>query len=89
IGIGFWFSISCCSLFLAAGIYALTMINYSPIAQTQIVMLMTLVCLALLEHLFMIMPFSESRLWRWAMPRKEKPVVGNHDDKKQITAHQN
>lgn len=89
IGIGFWFSVSCCSLFFAAGIYALMMIDYSPIAQTQIVMLVTLVCLALLEHLFMIMPFSESSLWRWAMPGKEEHGVGGHDDKKQITARQN
>ncbi len=72
IGIGFWLSIICCSAFLLAGLYALATMEYSEVAQTQIIILVTLVSLALLEHLFMIIPFAESGLWRWAMPKSRK-----------------
>ncbi|MEM9277458.1 MAG: putative photosynthetic complex assembly protein PuhE [Pseudomonadota bacterium] len=81
IGIGFWLSVSCCSLFLAAGIYGLVTIEYSSVTQTQIVMLVTLVSLALLEHVFMVMPFSESSLWRWAMPKARNVADGSYRDK--------
>ena len=72
IGIGFWFSIMSCTMFLGAGTFALTTMEYSEVAQTQVIVLVTLVSLALLEHIFMIIPFSESGLWRWAMPRGRK-----------------
>ena len=89
IGIGFWISVSCCSMFMVAGIYALATVNYPPVAQTQTIMLVTLVGLALLEHAFMIMPVSDSSLWQWAMPKAQKPKTGMGPKIKQTTADQN
>lgn len=74
IGWGFWGSIIGCSIFFAAGLYALLNIDYNAVAQTQITMLTALVGLAVLEHFFMVLPVADSRLWSWAMPkRKIKP----------------
>lgn len=89
IGIGFWVSVSCSSVFLMAGLYALMTMDYSTVAQTQIIMLITLVSLALLEHAFMILPFSDSKLWRWAMPKEKTNLDDTYQDKDQLTAGQN
>lgn len=70
IGWGYWLSLLGCSSFLAAGIYALGHVGYDEVARTQILMLTALVSLALLEHVFMILPLADSRLWGWAMKRQ-------------------
>jgi putative photosynthetic complex assembly protein 2 len=33
-------------------------------------LLFTLICLAILEHFFMVIPWSEAMLWRWARPNR-------------------
>jgi len=35
-------------------------------------LVMTLTALAVLEHLFMVLPIAEAALWRWAMPQAAK-----------------
>ncbi len=78
IGWGYWASVVGCSVFFAAGIYALLHVHYGQVVHTQITMLTALVGLALLEHIFMVLPIADSRLWSWAMP-KDKTVNTNED----------
>ncbi|SIR42244.1 putative photosynthetic complex assembly protein 2 [Rhizobium sp. RU20A] len=38
------------------------------------ILLASFMALAILEHLILVLPVSDTALWRWAMPRKAKPV---------------
>lgn len=74
-GIGFYMSfIFTASLFMA-GVYFITTHNYPPTLQTEIVMLTTLVGLGMVEHLFMVLPISDSKLWAWAMRRQSRSTT--------------
>jgi putative photosynthetic complex assembly protein 2 len=44
----------------------------SPIA-TTFAILTTLIVLGALEHGFMMIPFSDAAIWRWAMPARPQP----------------
>ena len=33
---------------------------------------MTLTALAMIEHLFMLLPIADAALWKWAMPSTQK-----------------
>lgn len=72
IGWGYWLSVIGCSSFFVTGLYALNHVGYNATARTQIVMLIALVGLALLEHIFMILPIADSKLWSWAMKQKSR-----------------
>lgn len=89
IGIGFWVSVTCCSLFLVASTYVLATGSLTPVSQTQILILSTLVGLALLEHVFMVLPFSESSLWQWAMLKEDKQNQETLTEKNQFSTGQN
>lgn len=39
----------------------------------SLMLLFTLLALAILEHVFMIMPMGDAALWRWALPGSPKP----------------
>lgn len=69
ISLAFWLSSSMCAFLFSSGIYALVTVDYAPVIQVQVIMLTTLVGLGLLEHLFMILPVADSRLWNWAVPQ--------------------
>ncbi|MEL7429224.1 MAG: DUF3623 family protein, partial [Pseudomonadota bacterium] len=62
-----WLSLGGCSLFFASGVYALATVQYDASVRTQVTILTTLVGLAILEHLFMVLPVADNRLWSWAM----------------------
>lgn len=70
ISLTFWVSIISWVIFFVAGVYALATVNYSAAIQTQIIILTSLVGLAILEHIFMVLPIKDSKLWHWAMPEK-------------------
>ncbi len=72
ISAAFWLSLGFCGVFFAAGLYALLNVNYEVTIQAQVIMLTTLVGLAIVEHLFMVLPVPDSKLWSWAMPTKSK-----------------
>lgn len=48
-------------------------------AATGAMLVFTILCLGLLEHLFMILPVQDSALWRWAMPAQTAPAVKRRD----------
>ena len=77
IGPVFWASIITNSVLLAAAVWCLLNEKVSAEAHTGLVMLTTLVALAVLEHLFMVLPLRDSALWGWAM--------SNNDDTKAAT----
>jgi putative photosynthetic complex assembly protein 2 len=53
-------------------IYQSMSIAFSPLAgdvdKTGMLLVAGLLALGLLEHIFMVLPFSAARLWKWAMP---------------------
>ncbi|MFD0917817.1 putative photosynthetic complex assembly protein PuhE [Pseudahrensia aquimaris] len=67
IGPVFWASIVTNSVLLVAAIWCLMNEKISADAHVGLVMLTTLVALAVLEHLFMVLPMRDSALWGWAM----------------------
>lgn len=75
ISFAFWVSLAGCTAFFLGGIYALNHVQYDAAVQTQVTMLTTLVALAILEHIFMVLPVADSRLWSWAMTQ-QIPVDG-------------
>ncbi len=76
ISIAFWLSLSVCCMFFASGIYALQHVQYDAAVQTQVTMLSTLVALAILEHIFMVLPVADSKLWSWAMTQQKTHTNG-------------
>lgn len=68
----FWLSATLCFSFFAFGIYALLTQVYSDAVLTQVVILTTLAGLSLLEHAFMVLPISDSKLWQWAIRNQEQ-----------------
>ncbi|MEM7289854.1 MAG: DUF3623 family protein [Pseudomonadota bacterium] len=76
ISIAFWLSLGGCFLLLAAGIYALLAVQYDAAVTTQVTMLTTLVALAILEHIFMVLPIADSKLWGWAITQNSMPGAG-------------
>lgn len=72
IGPVFWASMATNSVLLVAAIWCLLTETIHAGARVGLVMLTTLVALAVLEHLFMVLPMRESALWGWAMDDKEK-----------------
>ncbi len=79
ISIAFWLSLTGCIAFFSGGIYALNHVQYDAAVQTQVTMLTTLVALAILEHIFMVLPVADSRLWSWAMTR-QNPANGETEN---------
>lgn len=73
ISVAFWLSLGGCSAFFASGVYALATVQYDASVQAQVTILTTLVGLAILEHLFMVVPVADSRLWSWAMGAQNAP----------------
>jgi putative photosynthetic complex assembly protein 2 len=53
-------------------IYHAMSMAFSPLAgdvnKTGMLLIAGLLALGLLEHVFMVLPFSAARLWKWAMP---------------------
>jgi len=77
ISFAFWMSLAGCIFFFSGGIYALNHVQYDAAVQTQVTMLTTLVALAILEHIFMVLPVADSRLWSWAMSQQSPPPGGS------------
>lgn len=48
-------------------------------APTALLIVITLACLGMLEHLFMITPLPDASLWRWAVPAKTVSVQTKGD----------
>jgi putative photosynthetic complex assembly protein 2 len=46
-----------------------------PFERTAFTLLLVLTLLALAEHVFLILPLQEGRLWRWAFPAAERNLV--------------
>jgi putative photosynthetic complex assembly protein 2 len=71
----FFFFISFLTILVFLGLMLL--FAYSSGSNTPIqmgyLMLSTLVGLALLEHLFMVIPFRDAKLWNWMLPKFERP----------------
>jgi putative photosynthetic complex assembly protein 2 len=51
-----------------------------PARATALVIILTLTCLGVLEHLFMITPLPDAALWRWAVPTRQTPKVDDTVD---------
>lgn len=66
-GVGFYISFLFTITLLAAGIFFIALRSYPATLETEIVMLTTLVGLGAVEHLFMVLPVTDSKLWAWAM----------------------
>jgi len=45
----------------------------SPFAVMGLTLLIALTSLALVEHVFMVVPLPDASLWRWALPAQPKP----------------
>ena len=59
--------------------------------QTGFLLLGTLAALALLEHLFMVLPVQDAVLWRWAAPSRaepQHPLATNGESRKIVTSAQ-
>jgi putative photosynthetic complex assembly protein 2 len=70
ISVAFWLSLAGCTALLLTGLYALTNVQNDAVVQLQVTMLSTLVALAILEHIFMVLPIADSKLWGWALGKK-------------------
>ena len=71
-------------LFLAAMTHMLlrfTLIAATPETTVGFALLTTLAALALLEHLFMVLPLPDEKLWRWMLPAaKTHSPASLHED---------
>lgn len=45
----------------------------TPFGVMELTLLLAITALALLEHIFMVVPLPDASLWRWAMPEQPKP----------------
>lgn len=76
-GIGFYLSFCFTLSLLAAGVYFINTNTYPPTLEAEIVMLTTLVGLGTVEHLFMVLPVTDSKLWAWAMRHQTRSHTKN------------
>jgi putative photosynthetic complex assembly protein 2 len=68
-----WFYVSLCgSAVLLAWLVARAATALQPTTAVKWTLLACFAALALLEHLFLVLPVRDSALWAWAMERKNK-----------------
>ncbi len=70
----------------ALGLFAIVVIGASRAVETQSVvghtLLATIMALAIIEHLILVLPVTDTALWRWAVGRTghDKPAAGLRQD---------
>ncbi|MEM6680659.1 MAG: putative photosynthetic complex assembly protein PuhE [Pseudomonadota bacterium] len=75
IGPFFWIAMPILTLTFIAAVFSIAMGSVTPEFRTLSIMLTTLVGLGALEHWFMILPVTDSALWRWALPGTQKQTA--------------
>ncbi|MDH4442280.1 MAG: putative photosynthetic complex assembly protein PuhE [Rhizobium sp.] len=69
-------------LAIAAGLFAILVIGANRATQEHSVvghtLLATFMALAIIEHLILVLPVSDTALWRWAMARPREQIAAGH-----------